>query len=127
MRIFQNKPFQRFGRRESIQPASLCEAVERAEAGHVDADLGGNVIKQRIPRSGEGRSGGFRSIILYREGERAFFVYAFPKNQRANITEDELRGFRALARVMLALDEDEIELAVETGALREVDCDEENA
>lgn len=47
--------------------------------GLIHADLGGSVIKQRIARSGGGKSGGFRSIILYRTATRAVFVYGFEK------------------------------------------------
>jgi len=36
----------------------LCEAVERAESGLIDANLGGGLIKQRVARLGQGRSGG---------------------------------------------------------------------
>jgi hypothetical protein len=64
LRLLLNKPFQRFARKEGISEADLCDAVARAKRGLVDADLGGGVIKQRIARPGQGRSGGFRSIIL---------------------------------------------------------------
>ena len=53
----------------------LLEAVQRAESGQVDADLGGGVIKQRIARLGQGRSGGYRSIILFRQRSRIFRVW----------------------------------------------------
>ena len=42
----------------------LCDAVERADNGQIDADLGGGVIKQRMARIGSGKSKGYRSIIL---------------------------------------------------------------
>ena len=77
MRTFKTKAFSRFAGREGIDDAALCEAVGRARSGSVDADLGGGVIKQRIARKGGGRSGGFRTIILFRRGELAFFVYGF--------------------------------------------------
>ena len=40
-RIFKNKWFFRFARRETIEDAVLCEAVSNAEKGVIDADLGG--------------------------------------------------------------------------------------
>ena len=72
----------------------MCEAVDRAESGLIDADLGGGVVKQRIARPSEGKSGGYRSIVLIRAGEKAFFVYGFPKSSRANVRKDELLGYR---------------------------------
>jgi hypothetical protein len=64
VRIFKNARFERFARRQKIQHAALRDAVHRAERGLVDADLGGGVIKQRVARPGEGRSGGYRTLIL---------------------------------------------------------------
>jgi hypothetical protein len=43
----------------------------------VDADLGGGVIKQRVARVGQGRSGGYRMLVAYRAGARAVFLYGF--------------------------------------------------
>ena len=126
MRIFLNKPFQRFARKEGLTDPQLCEAVERAECGLLDADLGGGVLKQRIARLGEGRSGRFRSVILYRVNDLAFFVYGYPKSERENITEDELKGFKLLAKVMLNYSEEQIRTALEADVLREVVCDEQD-
>ena len=89
MRTYKSRWFQRFARKEAIADAVLLEAVARAEKGQIDADLGGGVIKQRISRPGQGRSKGYRTIILFRRGTKAFFVYGFAKSQRANIEDDE--------------------------------------
>ena len=124
MRIFLNKPFQRFARKEGIADSQICEAVERAERGLMDAELGGGVLKQRIARPGGGRSGGFRSVILYRVSDLAFFVYGYPKSERENITEDELKGFKLLAKVMLNYSEEQVKTALQADVLREVICDE---
>ena len=63
MRIFKTKAFDKFAQKNHIDDGELFEAVMRAEQGLIDADLGGNIIKQRIAREGQGRSGGFRSFI----------------------------------------------------------------
>jgi hypothetical protein len=94
VRIFKSRWFQRFARKEGIADAALQEAAGRADKGQIDADLGGDVIKQRIARRGQGKSSGYRTIILFRRGKKAFFVYGFPKSQRANIDADELKQFR---------------------------------
>ena len=85
MQIFKNKWFSKFAKEEGIQDKELCETVRDAEKGLIDADYGGGVIKQRIARPNEGKSGGFRSIILYRQGEKAFFVFGFPKKDNASV------------------------------------------
>ena len=58
MRIFKTKLFAKFARRERIADPTLTDAVDRAGKGQVDAYLGGGVIKQRVARAGQGRSGG---------------------------------------------------------------------
>lgn len=123
MRLFKNKWFARFAAAEDIDDATLCKAIEDAEKGLIDADLGGGVIKQRIARAGEGGSGGFRAIVLYRRGKLAFFVFGFPKNRTANIKKDELRSFKKLAKEMRALDDRQIASLKKIKALIEVICD----
>ena len=81
-----------------IDCAKRCE---RAERGLIDADLGGGVIKQRLARKGQGRSGGYRALIVYRERERAVFLYGFAKNERDNVDADELARLRRAAADIL--------------------------
>lgn len=119
-RVFKTKRFARLANRERIGNEALMEAVRRVEQGSIDADLGGGVIKQRVARRGQGKSRGFRTILLFREGDRAFFVYGFAKNDRANIRRDELGSLRQLAAEMLAYTDGELALKIEEGAIVEV-------
>lgn len=123
MRAFKTRPFVRFAARNRISDTALRLAVDRAQAGLVDADLGGGVIKQRVARDGAGASSGFRTIVLFRRGERAFFVYGFAKKERDNIRPDELVAFRQLAKEMLGLDDGEVARARAEGKLIEVTRD----
>jgi hypothetical protein len=101
------------------------EAVARAEKGQVDADLGGGVIKQRIARPGQGKSGGYRTIILFRQGERAVFVYGFAKSERENIDADEAKQFKEAARHVLRLTEKQMAELVKEGDFVEVNRHEQ--
>lgn len=94
--------------------------------GLIDADLGGGVIKQRIARRGQGKSGGFRAMILYKRAATAVFVHGFAKNERANITQDELAALKELADLVLRYDEQGMAQAVSSGALIEVKCHEKD-
>ena len=40
---------------------------------------------------GRGKSGGVRTLVVYKLGQKVFFVYGFAKNARANISTDELK------------------------------------
>jgi len=119
---------------ESSSPSGLSASQERRESrtrpcrklriaaykGQIDADLGGEVIKQRIARRGQGRSSGYRTIILFRRGTKAFFVYGFPKSQRANIDADERKQFREAAKHVLALAERQLAELLKRGDFIEV-------
>jgi hypothetical protein len=110
--------------KERIADGSLREAILRAEHGLVDANLGGGLIKQRVARKGQGRSGGYRMIVAYRVMDRALFLYAFAKNERQNIGQDELTELRKIGQNWLNAPEQTIEEALEDGDLQEVDLDE---
>lgn len=120
MRVFKNAWFVRFARKEKIPVEALLDAVERAETGLIDANLGGGVIKQRIARVGEGKSGGYRSVVLYRKGEKAFFVFGFSKNEQDNIRTDEQDQFKRAAKEVLALSDERIHLLIENGQFEEI-------
>ncbi|MEW6657344.1 MAG: type II toxin-antitoxin system RelE/ParE family toxin [Thermodesulfobacteriota bacterium] len=119
MRIFKTKWFVRYARHEQISDHSLRSAIDRADRGSVDADLGGGVIKQRGARAGQGRSRGYRFLIAYRPGERAVFLYGFAKNERENIDDDELATLREIAAAWLEADEELLEHAIAEGILQE--------
>lgn len=121
MRIFKNRWFVRFARKERISDALLCAAVREAEAGHVDADYGGGVIKQRIAREGAGKSGGYRTVILYRRGDKAFFVYGFSKSEMETIKDSEEVAFKKLADLMFSKTELELNQTLNV-EIWEVEC-----
>jgi hypothetical protein len=121
VRIFLTKGVTRFARRQRIADASLSDAIERAERGTVDADLGGGLIKQRVARPGQGRSGGFRTIVAYRSGGRAVFLYAFAKSERDNISDDELAALRIIGANWLAASAELVRKAIEEGDLKEIE------
>ena len=126
IRIYANRWFAKFAAKEKISDATLADAVDRAESGLIDADLGSGLIKQRIARQGGGKSGGYRSIMLFRSGERAIFVFAFAKSDRANLSAAELKVYRKAASIMLELGDDQIKTEVEAGRLVEVKNDEQD-
>lgn len=120
-RIFKNGWFERFARKERITDASLREAVERAESGLVDADLGGGVIKQRVARTGQGKSGGYRTLILFRQSDRAIFAFGFAKSAQANISKADLALLRDAASEALEWNAEELDRLVALGTLVEID------
>jgi len=125
MRVFKTKWFARFARNGGIADKSLREAIERAEQGLIDADLGGGLIKQRVARRGQGRSGGYRVILAYQAKDRAVFLFGFAKNERENISADELVFLREVAKNWLAAGNLTIQRETEAGNLQEIEDGEE--
>jgi hypothetical protein len=124
LRVFKSKEFARFARKNQIADSELCRAIAELHAGTIDADLGGGVFKQRLRRTGEGKSGGFRTIILLRWKSLGIFAFGFAKSERANITSAELKVWRTIAKGLLTAST-AVQTAVGEGKLIEVPCDEE--
>ena len=122
MRIFATKSFRRFQRKERIGDSALCSAIDRAERGLVDADLGSGLIKQRVAREGEGRSGGYRTIVAYRKALRSVFLFGFSKSKQANISAADERDLADFGSMLMRLDDDGIEVLIVDDELKEIEC-----
>lgn len=116
--------FARFARRERVQGSALSGAVDRIGSGSIDAELGGGLFKQRVARPGGGRSGGWRTIIVYRASDRAVFVHGFAKSAKSNLSPKELAELKRLAGVILAMKSKDIRQMVANGKWIEVDDDD---
>ena len=120
MRIFKYSKFSRYTGKEGISDNELLKVVEKIEAGQADANLGGNVYKVRIARSGEGKSGGHRAIIYFKNEFRTFFAYCFSKSERSNISDKELLAFKADAKDQFLATDEQIEVRLKNGTLIEI-------
>lgn len=119
-RVFKTRHFGRWMRKTALTETALCKAVAEMEQGLIDADLGGGVVKKRVPLPGRGKSGGARTLVATNRGDRWFFVFGFEKNERANIAAGELEALQAIAADLLKLAAKELDAQVETGALQEI-------
>ena len=123
MAIYKTRWFDRWARKQGLTAPSLCAAVREMTEGLYDADLGGGLYKKRIARHGQGKSGGFRTLVATNKGNRWVFVFGFPKNERSNIDKDEAEALKKLAAHLLSLTPQAIGKAQRAGELMEVDCD----
>ena len=98
----------------------MREIVGQLEEEQADADLGGGVFKVRLARPGEGKSGGYRVIMYFKNEFRTFFVYGFPKSDRGNINKKELKAFKIDAKEDFALTDEEIKAWLKRGTLIEI-------
>ncbi|WP_295530694.1 type II toxin-antitoxin system RelE/ParE family toxin [Novosphingobium sp. Chol11] len=125
-RIYKNRWFAKFASREGISDTALVAAVEQANSGLIDADLGGGLIKQRVAREGGGKSGGYRTLVFFRHEERAIFAFGFAKSDKANLNAVELRTYKQAAKIVLALTQAQIDTEVREERLFEVTDDAKN-
>ncbi|NVF16584.1 type II toxin-antitoxin system RelE/ParE family toxin [Vreelandella maris] len=123
MRVFKNKVFSKWAAKEGLDDAALLAAVEEMERGLIDADLGGHVVKKRVAIGGRGKSGGARTLLAYKIGNKAFFVYGFAQKARANISAEELKALKHLAKELLGYGDKALSEAIKHGALIEVKND----
>lgn len=98
MKAYLPKSFWREAKKEGVTVEDCKAAIRRAESGLIDADLGGGLIKQRIPRGNLSAARGSRAIVFYRRGKIAAFLHLFPKNAKSNLTDTELDEYLELAR-----------------------------
>lgn len=122
-RIYKNRWFTKFANREGIDDAALVSAVRQADDGLIGADLGGGLVKQRVARASEGKTGGYRTLIFFRHGERAVFAFGFAKSAKANLSPVELRTYKTAAKIVLGLTQAQIDTEVREGRLFEVNDD----
>jgi hypothetical protein len=126
IRIYKNRWFAKYASREGISAASLVAAVDHANIGLVDADLGGGLIKQRVARGGGGKSGGYCTLVFFRREEMAVFAFGFAKSSKTNLNEVELRAYKMAAKIVLALTQAQVDTEVREERLFEVNDDAQN-
>ena len=125
MRVFKTKKFGQFARKERLSNQKLVAAMREVEEGLHDGDLGRNLIKKRMARAGEGKRGGYRTIIVYQKGKRAIFVYGFTKSDKDNLSVKELEGYQELAQIYSRFSKADIAKAVHGNELQEIGYEEE--
>jgi len=116
MNAYLPKSFQRDAKSDGISDEDCREAIRRAEKGLIDAELGGHLIKQRIPRGNQGAAKGSRAVVFYKRGEVAIFMYVFSKSDKANLRQSELAEYLKLAKSLEKLTKAQLkQLVVEKG------------
>lgn len=124
MRIFKSKWFNKWAEKEKLTDIALKKVIKEIEGGLIDADLGGHIYKKRAAIEGLGKSGGLRTIIAFKIDSNAFFIFGFPKNKRANISDKELKSLKLMAKELLSYNDLTLKKALIAGSLIEVENDE---
>lgn len=81
------------------------------------------LVKKRIARPGQGKSGGFRTIVATNYAGRWFFVYGFAKIERSTIDVEEEAALKKLAKTLLMMAPAALSKAEKAGEVMKVNCD----
>jgi len=125
MQAFKTKAFARWADGEGLGDEALAAAVAEMQQGLIDARLGGQVVKKRVALPGRGKRGSTRTLVAFRQGDKAFFVYGFAKNQRGNINDKELRALKLLAKELLNYPVASLARAMKAGELIEIEVNDD--
>jgi hypothetical protein len=123
MHRFKTPSFTKALAKSDLTDVELNMALDQVFQGLIDAQLGGGLIKKRLARPGAGKSGGYRTIIAYQADDRAIFLYMFAKNEKANVSKQDLVALKALARHYLGMSQPDLDIAVKEQALMELGGD----
>ena len=126
MEVLKRKDFARWQAGERLLDEALCTAVREMELGLIDADLGGFLYKKRVARPGGGKSGGYRTLLSVRIGDRYVFLHGFSKNDKADITPDEKKTLRFAGKTFLSMSFEVLATALRSGLLLEVRCEQDH-
>ncbi len=121
MQAFKTKGFAKWASGEGLGDDALVSAVAEMEQGLIDARLGGQVVKKRVALPGRGKRGSTRTLVAFKQGDKAFFIYGFAKNERANVSDKELRALKLLAKELLSYQVPALAKAMQAGALIEIE------
>lgn len=124
VKAYTTKLFNKWLKKEKISESSLYQAIHEIENGLIDANLGGSVYKKRIAKTGAGKSGGFRTILAFKSGDKMFFIYGFSKNSQSNISGRETVALKKLASELLSYSSSALTQAIKAGELIEVKYNE---
>ncbi len=124
MQAFKIKAFAKWAGGEGLSDDALALAVIEMEKGLIDARLGGQVVKKRVALPGRGKRGGTRTLVAFRQGNKAFFIYGFAKNERANVSDKELRALKMLAKELMSYTAAALTKATKAGELIEIEVND---
>lgn len=88
--------------------------------------LGRLALQKRLARPGGGKSGGYRTLLSAKLGQRYVFLLGFSKSDKANITHDEKKALQFAGKVFLELAGQGLSKALKSGVLLEVHCEQDH-
>ena len=121
MKIIKTKKFSKWAERSKIDDDALVEAAKEIRTNIYEANYGVGVVKKRIANRGRGKSSSARTIVAFKKGNHCYFVYGFEKNEKDNITLNEEKALKLVAKALLSYTDIELNHYIKEGSLIEVE------
>jgi len=121
MKVFKYRLFNKWAKKHELTDSQLKQAILEIERGLIDANLGGNVYKKRIAKPGHGKRAAYRTILLMRLNETIIFAHGFAKDEKDNISQHELAGFKIMAEAFLNLTHEQLNALISNRNLIEIE------
>lgn len=119
-KVLKTKRFHRWARKAGLTDGTLITAVTEAESGLLDANLGGGVVKLRVPQPGQGKRGSTRTLLATNFADRWVFIFGYEKHEKDNISPKELTALQNYSADLLSLTTEQLDDAVAEKILVEV-------
>jgi len=120
MNVLKSKWFDKWAKKSRIADDSLMYAIDNLDLASA-VDLGAGLYKLRISRPGQGKSGGFRTLIIYSKDDLALFMLGFAKNEKDNISAADLTDLKKLAKYILSFSKEQVNNLLDIGTLIKVE------
>lgn len=124
MNVLKSKWFNKWSKKYKIADDSLMSAIDNFDRSSV-VDLGSGLYKIRIPRLKQGKSGGFRTLVIFSKDDLALFMLGFAKNEKGNINAADLNDLRKQAKYILSFSKEHVEKLVDNGTFIKVETKDE--
>jgi len=111
----KTKWFHKWSKKNNISDGNLLDTINNISKKLGVIDLGGGLYKVRTPKVGQGKSGGFRVIVVYKMADITIFIYGFSKTDKDNLNKDELKYFKKLSRDLLSINKEEFKILEKSG------------
>lgn len=73
-----------------------------------------------MANKGRGKSSSTRTIVAFKKGKNCFFIYGFEKNEKSNISSNEVKAFKIIAKSLLNYSNLELNQLIKDGILLEI-------
>lgn len=125
LKHYKVKKFSTEAKKADVSDVLLSETMDEflsiGTKGQQKLSLGAGLYKLRLAtKEGKGKSGGSRSILAFKKESRVIWLHLFSKNDKGNVTTNELKKLKSLSDILLSLPDNDIEKLITLGELYEV-------